>query len=159
MKPKRYFRLIVGLLAVSPVVLKVWILTPFLGRKNTAKTCGPGLTAAAKLSLKFWIPKISTAAEFDYFRSKLKSRFWLWKPLFDIAVVEDNQNKLELKITNCPFCETLQRLGCPELGPYVCQGDWEMARQNADRWSFERHYQIGTGDTYCNHTYLRRNLG
>jgi hypothetical protein len=158
MKPKPFFRLFVGLLAVFPAVLKVWILTPLWGREKAVKVCGPGLTAAAKLSLKLWIPEISTAAEFARFPSKMKARFWLWKPLFDIAVVEEDQNKLKLNITNCPFCEALLKLGCPELGPYVCQGDVEMARDNADRWAFERNYQIGTGDLYCDHTYLRRDL-
>lgn len=159
MKPKQFFRLIVGLLSVSPAVLKVWVLTPFFGRENAVKACGSRLTSAAKLSLKLWIPKISTASEFDRFPSKMRARFWLWKPLFDIAVIEEDQNKFKLNITNCPFCEALQKLGCPELSPYICQGDWEMARENANRWAFERYHQIGSGEPYCDHTYLRKELG
>ena len=33
--------------------------------------------------------------------------------------------------------------------------DWAIARDNADKWKFERNYQIGTGDSYCDHTYKR----
>ena len=38
----------------------------------------------------------------------------------------------------------------------MCQADWEIAKDNRDKWTFERSYQIGTGDSFCDHTYKRK---
>jgi hypothetical protein len=56
---------------------------------------------------------------------------------------------------NCPFCEVLNRTGLSDLSGYICEGDWAYARENKDKWLFERKFQIGTGDTICDHTYKR----
>ena len=51
--------------------------------------------------------------------------------------------------------KALNRLGMSKLSAYVCEADWAIARDNAVKWKFERNYQIGTGDSYCDHTYKR----
>jgi predicted ArsR family transcriptional regulator len=73
-----------------------------------------------------------------------------------IQVPHEDDDTLALKYANCPFCETFNLLGLPEMGAHVCQSDWEIAKDNADLWDFERSHQIGTGDEYCDHTYLRK---
>jgi hypothetical protein len=45
--------------------------------------------------------------------------------------------------------------GVPELNSYVCQGDWEIAKEHKGKWEFEREHEIGKGDSYCDHTYKR----
>jgi len=155
MNSKAMFRKMLGLLVAAPTLLKVRIFSFFIGRPDAVKACGPGITSMAKLSLELWVPKINSPSEFERLRTTMKSRFWIWKPFFDITVTEDDHDTFKLKISNCPFCEALQQQGYPELAPYVCEGDWKKARDNANKWRFERSRQIGTGDSYCDHTYTR----
>ena len=85
----------------------------------------------------------------------MKKNFRLWKPLYEIEISEESNEVFKLHVSNCPFCEAFDRLGMSKLSPYVCEGDWAIARDNADKWQFKRKYQIGTGDSYCDHTYKR----
>jgi hypothetical protein len=153
---KELGRQVIGLITVLPTAFKVWATTPFLGKERAVAYWGPGMTAMAKWSLRFWVPQIASAADFDLFQTKMKANFRLWRPLFDIHIEREDHHIFQLKVKNCPFCQALFRVGLPELAPYVCQGDWEKARDNADKWVFERNCQIGTGDSYCDHTYLRK---
>ncbi len=61
-----------------------------------------------------------------------------------------------LNYSNCLLCEGFFTLRMSEIGPYLCQSDWEIAKENVDKWDFERNHQIGTGDKYCDHTYKRK---
>jgi len=140
---------------VSPFVIVSKFLSIFLGHEKAIEVVGPILTKSAKRSLKFWVPDIESAMDFDYFPAKMKKNFRLWEPFYDIEISEESNDVFKLKVTNCPFCEALNRLGMSKLSPYVCEGDWAIARDNAGKWKFERNYQIGTGDSYCDHTYKR----
>jgi predicted ArsR family transcriptional regulator len=86
----------------------------------------------------------------------MKANFWLWKPFYDFDIAEENKNIFKLHVWNCPFCECLNGFGLTGLSPYVCEGDWAIARDNIDKWDFERSHQIGTGDSFCDHTYKRK---
>ena len=156
MKAKKFFRQIAGFMVVLPAVAKVYVLAPFIGKERAIAICGPGVTAMAKWSLRFWIPKIEDAVEFDSFPSRMKARFRLWKPFFDLSVVQEDRNIFKINVYHCPFCEAFRKLGVSEMGPYLCQGDWETAKENSDKWGLQRKHQIGTGDSFCDHTYLRR---
>lgn len=158
MKAKKLFRQIAALIVVLPTVVMVYVLTPFMGKEKAIAFCGPNVTAMAKRSLRYWVPQIETAAEFDLFPSRVKARFRLWKPFFDFSVVQEDHDTFKIHVQNCPFCEAFNRLGVSQMGPYLCQGDWEMAREHSDKWGFDRKHQIGTGDSFCDHTYLRKEL-
>jgi AAA+ ATPase superfamily predicted ATPase len=151
----KIFRKIIGFVVVSPFVVASKLLSIFLGQEKAIEVVGPRLTKSAKWSLKFWVPKIDNAMDFDSFPAKMKKNFRLWEPFYDIEISEENTDVFKLHVSNCPFCETLNRLGMSKLSPYACEGDWAIARDNADKWKFERNYQIGTGDSYCDHTYKR----
>ncbi|MFC1516492.1 L-2-amino-thiazoline-4-carboxylic acid hydrolase [Thermodesulfobacteriota bacterium] len=155
MNAKALFRKMAGFAVALPMVLNMQRLSRSMGREKAIKACGPDITAAAKLSLKLWVPEIASPEDFEIMTKKMRSRFWIWKPFFDIAVTEDDRDTFKLKVTNCPFCEALRDLGYPELAPFVCEGDWAKARENAGKWWFARSRQIGTGDSFCDHTYLR----
>lgn len=152
---KKIFRKIIGYMVVSPFVVASKFLSIFLGQEKAIEVVGPKLTKSAKRSLKFWVPKIDDAKDFDSFPAKMKKNFRLWKPLYDIEISEENNDVFKLHVSNCPFCEALNRLGMSKLSPYVCEGDWAIARDNTDKWKFVRNFQIGTGDSYCDHTYKR----
>jgi predicted ArsR family transcriptional regulator len=152
---KKFFRKIIGYIVVSPFVVASKFLSIFLGKQKAIEVVGPRLTKSAKRFLKFWIPKIDGAEDFASFPAKMKKNFRLWEPLYDIEISEESNDVFKLHVSNCPFCEALNRLGMSKLSPYVCEGDWAIARDNADKWKFERNYQIGTGDSYCDHTYKR----
>ena len=154
---KRLFRKILGMIIVLPTVIKVHAFSLFEEKEKAVTRFGPSVTAMAKWSLRFWVPKLKDASDFGLFASRMKARFWLWKPFYDITVVRDDENTFELRVENCPFCEAFNKFGLPALGPYLCQGDWEMAKENSDKWQFKREHQIGTGDGFCDHTYLRKN--
>lgn len=114
------------------------------------------MTSLAKQSLKFWVPKLENAKDFDKFRAKMKANLWLWRPFFDIQITEETNDTFKLHLGNCPFCEVLNNVGLANLNPYVCDGDWVLARENKDKWIFDREHQIGTGDSFCDHTYRRK---
>ena len=126
------------------------------GKKKAISFWGPFMTSHAKQSLKFWVPKLENAKDFDNFRAKMKANLWLWSPFFDIQITEETNDTFKLHLGNCPFCEVLNNAGLSDLNPYVCEGDWVLARENKDKWIFDREHQIGTGDSFCDHTYKRK---
>jgi hypothetical protein len=152
---KKIFRKIIGYMVVLPFVVSSKFLSIFLGQEKAIEVVGTKLTKSAQRSLKFWVPKINDAKDFDSFPAKMKKNFRLWKIFYDIEISEESNDVFKLRVSNCPFCEALNCLGMSTLSPYVCEGDWAIARDNADKWKFERNYQIGTGDNYCDHTYKR----
>jgi hypothetical protein len=156
MKAKKLVRKIAGLTVAIPTAVKVYALAPFIGKEKAIVFWGPGVTAMAKRSLRYWVPQIKTAAEFDSFPSRIKARFRLWRPFFDLSVVQEDHDTFRIHVQNCPFCEAFNSLGMSQMGPYLCQGDWEVAKEHSDKWGFHRKHQIGTGDSYCDHTYFRR---
>ena len=152
---KKIFRKIIGYTVVLPFVLAFEFLSIFLGQEKAIEVVGSKLTKSAKRFLIFWVPNINNAKDFGSFPAKMKKNFRLWDPFYDIEISEESNDVFKLHVSNCPFCEALNRLGMSKLSPYVCEGDWAIARDNADKWNFERNYQIGTGDSYCDHTYKR----
>jgi len=152
---KKHFRKIFGFIVVSPFIVATKLLSIFLGEKKAVEALGPIVTNLAKKSLKFWVPKIDNSKDFDFFPAKMKKNFWIWKPFFDIEISEETNDVFKLHVSNCPFCEVLNKFGLTRLSAYVCEGDWAIAQDNSDKWIFERNYQIGTGDSYCDHTYKR----
>jgi hypothetical protein len=153
---KRFLRnIIVGIL-LGPLIVLVHLAALFIGRQRAIKLAGPALTRIAKRSLRYWVPQIERPEEFDTFGGRMRARFRLWKPLYDIAVTEETRDVFRIRVANCPFCEVLNGAGLRELSPYLCEGDWALARENADKWDFDRAHQLGPGDGFCNHTYLRK---
>ncbi len=153
---KRFLRNLIGGVMIGPLIVFVHLASVFIGKPRAVKLAGPLLTRIAKRSLRDWVPKISRPEEFDAFGSRMRSRFWLWKPLYDITVTEDTKDVFRIRVANCPFCEVLNNAGLKELSPCLCEADWAVARENAGKWDFERAHQIGTGDGFCDHTYLRK---
>lgn len=153
---KNLFRSAVGYASVLPFALLAYGLSLFKGGDSSVKIVGPYLTEIARRSLKYWVPKINDASEFHLFSPGMRANLKIWRPFFDVTVEEDTEDTFRVRVDNCPFCESLIRLGMPELAPYVCEGDWEKARRNFAKWDFERKHQIGTGDNFCDHTYKRK---
>ncbi len=152
---KKIFRYIIAFFILLPFIMFVHIARIFIGKEKAVSLCGPYATSIAKIFLKVMIPKIDKPEDFDLFRSKIKEKFWLWRPLYDFEIKEENENILKLNILNCPFCEMLSLAGVSELNSHVCQGDWEFAKDNKGKWEFEREHEIGKGDSFCDHTYKR----
>lgn len=153
------FRKISGYMVVSPIFISSKLLSLFVGPDKAVETIGPAVTQLAKLSLKFWVPTINSSKDFDLFSAKMKRNFRFWKPFYDVKICEENDDIFKLHVSNCPFCVALNRLGLSKLSEYVCEGDWAVARENFDKWRFERNNQIGTGNTFCDHTYKRIKKG
>ncbi len=123
--------------------------------KISQKNIGPSATYAAKQALRLWVPKIERPEDFDFFSIEMKKKFWLWKLFYDIEISIENTDIFKLHLSNCPFCEVLNTFGLSNLSSYICEGDWAIANDNKEKWLFERTHQIGTGDTFCDHTYKR----
>lgn len=141
---------------LSPLIALVYFTSIFLGKKRAIERWGPLITSVAKLSLAYWAPKIESPNDFDTFSSKMRANFKLWRPFFDVEITEETDDTFKIHVFNCPFCETLSNTGLSDLSPYVCEADWQKADENKDKWMFEREHQIGTGDSFCDHTYKRK---
>lgn len=145
----------VGFVIALPYALAIWVSSPFVGKKRAVGFWGPRVTSLAKRVVVLSLPRIRNASEFDQFRLKLEANMRLWRSIYDVSVNRLDDDTVQLYITNCPFCETFDRLRLSEVKPFVCQGDWEAAEVHSDKWKFERDHQIGTGDAFCDHTYKR----
>lgn len=157
---KDVFRRVAALVAFGPFILAIYVTSLVVGRRKAVRFWGPIVTFTTRLSLYLLVPRIENASQFERFKEAYRSRLnWAWKPFFDVRVEQDDGDTLQLHVTDCPFCEVFIGAGLGEMGPYVCQADWDMAKCNIDRWSFERAHQIGTGDAFCDHTYRRINDG
>ncbi len=152
---KKTLRNICGSVFVLPLVISIKLLSVFLGQQRAIKIIGPIVTQTIKIIGWFWMPKIEGPEDFDSFSEQMKKTFWIWRPFYDFEISEESKDVFKLHFTNCPLCEALNNLGVPELNAYVCDGDWAIARDNSDKWIFERNHQIGTGDSFCDHTYKR----
>lgn len=152
---KKLIRKIEGVFVVLPFIIATKSLSIFWGQQKAIEIVGPFATKFAKNTLKLWIPKINGPEDFDSFPINMKKNFWIWRQFYDIQIIEENNDVFKLHIYNCPFCEAFNNLGLSKLSPYICEGDWEIAKENSDKWLFERNYQIGTGDSFCDHTYKR----
>lgn len=155
MQMKKSLRTISGIVVVLPFIIAVKSLSLLWGEQKAIDTIGPMATRIAKRSLQFWVPKIKGPEDFESFPIKMKKNFRLWRPFYDIEISEENRDIFKLNVSNCPFCETLNHFGLSKLSPYVCEGDWAIAKDNSHKWAFERAHQIGTGDSFCDHTYKR----
>ncbi len=116
---KKIFRYMVALLIVFPFIIFIYIAKIFIGKEKAVRLCGPYATSLAKYFLKLMLPQIDKPEDFGLFRSKTKEKFWLWRPLYDFEIKEENENILKLNIWNCPFCEVLSLSGLPELNQHV----------------------------------------
>ncbi len=152
---KTILRHTIAFIILSPLVVFVYLATPVIGRKKAIKFCGPVGTTLAMKSLRFFAPPLKKNEDFSIFTSRMKRNLRLWKPLYDYEITEENKDMFKLHVSNCPFVEVLSSCHLSDLSPYICQGDWEYAELHRDQWLFDRVHQIGTGDNYCDHTYLR----
>lgn len=154
---KEAFRKASALLVFGPFVIGIYVTSIFIGRRRAVRYWGPLVTLATRLSLYLFVPRINEASEFDSLFRKFQSRLsWAWRPFFDVTIQREGEDAFRLHVKNCPFCEVFTRFGLGEMGAYVCQADWDLARANNDKFVFEREHQIGTGDSYCDHTYRRK---
>ncbi len=145
----------VGLVIALPYALAVWASSPFVGKKRAVEFWGAYVTFLAKRLVVLSLPKMRDASEFDQFGPKLEANMRPWRSIYDFSIKRLDDDTVQLYVTNCPFCETFDRLRLSEMNPFVCQGDWEAAEVHSDKWGFERAHQIGTGDTFCDHTYKK----
>ena len=145
-----------GLLIASPLCIIAKTLSLFVGKQRAIELVGPSVTTVVRIIAEVsLIPKIHHPVEFGTFVKKMKSNLHNLRLLHDVSVEYEDKDTIVLNFKNCPHCEAFCSLGMPEFGPYACDSDWVIAQKNAEMWSFERSHQIGTGDTYCNHTYKR----
>jgi len=155
---KEILRQFVGFIIIGPFLLSIKFLSLFTTREKAVAIIGPLLIKAAKMFVRILVPNVKNYAEFDKLKNtitKRARRLWLF---YDITIAEKNDHLLKLHVANCPFAEMAVRLGYADIGPVMCQCDWEVAKDNIDKWDFDRKHQIGTGDSYCDHTYKRKTI-
>ena len=155
---KKLFRVCIGLLAVAPIAGLTYLFAFMMGKQQAVQRLGGVVTQYAKLFQQFFPPTISKASEFDLFKEKVKPQhplYKVWSLLYDYPVEYPDDDSVLLVIKNCPFSDALKMLKLPEFGEYMCQGDWEVARENSHKWRFERTGTIGTGCEVCDFWYIR----
>lgn len=152
---KKIIRNLTGFIVVAPFILSIKLLSIFSTRDKAIAIISPILIKTAKRFVRILIPYVSTASEFDNFKKIIKSRIPRLKIFYDIQFTESD-NLLKLHVANCPFPEIAKRLGYADLGPIMCHSDWEVAKDNLDKWDFERKHSIGEGYSFCDHTYKRK---
>ena len=152
---KKLFRCVIGFLITAPIFFITHTLSILVGKQDAVRIIGPAVTIIAKAMQTFFPPTIKDASEFDQFKRRLKGRQKIWGLLFDYDIEYIDTNMVRLPIRNCPFAEAIFKLKIPELGPYMCRGDWLVAEDNIEKWAFKRNCTIGTGGIVCDFTYCR----
>jgi hypothetical protein len=74
---------------------------------------------------------------------------------WDIALVEDSNERVAFDITRCYYLNTLIALKAPELTASFCKGDDVMAELFPTSLSFIRPHTLGRGDQVCDFQYCR----
>lgn len=152
---KKILRDLTGYIVIAPFILCIKVLSVFSTREKAIALMSPLVIKAAKRFVRILVPYVKRASDFDEFKKTITSRapkLWLF---YDITFSE-SENLLKLHVANCPFAEIAKRLGYADLGPIMCHSDWEVAKDNFDKWDFERKHSIGEGDSFCDHTYKRK---
>jgi hypothetical protein len=145
-----------GILIAGPFCILAKTLSLFVGKQKAIELLGPLVTTVLRIIAEVsLIPKVHHPMEFGIFVNKMKRNIHNLRLLYDVSVEYEDNDTIVFIYKNCPHCQAFCSLGIPEFGPYACDSDWVIARKNAEMWSFKRSRQIGTGDTYCNHTYMR----
>ncbi len=142
-------------LLLSPVITIVHLSSLFKKREGTVKIFGQIITTLAEFTLHFWSPAIDKPEDFHLFKEKMKKNLRLWKPIADFNITEETDDIFKMHVSSCTFCEVLMKSGLSDISPYVCAADWKRAEVFKDKWLFDRKHQIGTGDSFCDHTYKR----
>lgn len=153
---KKILRDLTGFIVLAPFILCIKLLSVFSTREKAVAIMSPLIIKVAKRFVRILVPYVKSAIDFDKFKKTVTSRaprLWLF---YDITFVE-SEKFLKLHVANCPMAEMAKRLGYADLGPIMCHGDWEVAKDNIDKWDFERNHAIGEGHSYCDHTYKRKN--
>jgi len=153
---KKYFRRIAAVIILSPGLTGTYFLAFFIGKEKAIKLIGPLFTFATKPFAGYWVPKIKSASDFGDFSKRMKKKFWPWKLFFDFSIVEDNSEVFKLNVTYCPICDVIKTFGLSGLTPFTCKTDWRVAKVKEDKWLFKRKHQLSTGDSFCDHTYLKK---
>lgn len=155
---KQYIRFWIGLLVVAPIAIAAYTLALGIGKERAVNRLGRLVTWYAKSLQQFFPPRINDASEFDLFKERAQPHsplYKLWSILYDYPVECPDDDSVLLVVTNCPFADALKLVNLHELGESMCQGDWEVARDNAHKWTFERNGTIGTGCEVCDFKYIR----
>jgi len=139
-----------------PFVLQTYALTPFLGKKRAIRIVGKQLILASTLGAKLIVPRINSKLDFSIFKQKIKRNFLFFGELLRLRIENETQDKIEFRFQFCPVTKMLSIFGLSELCKYSCAGDWKLAKENKEYWTFTREQTIGTGGSYCNHTYSRK---
>ena len=156
---KKILRQLTGFIIIGPFILGIKFLSLFLTREKAIAIISPLIVKVAKIFVRILVPYVNNADEFDKLKNTITKRAPRLRLFYDITFAEKNDNLLKLHVANCPVVEMAVRLGYADIGPFICGGDWEVSKDNIDKWDFERKHQIGTGDSFCDHTYKRKNKG
>ncbi len=153
---KKSIRRFAAFITLSPGLTGVYFLSFLIGKEKAIKLFGPLFTIATKPFARYWVPKIESASDFGNFSNRMKKKFWLWKLFFDFSIIQDKSDIFELNVTYCPICDVIKTFGLSDLAPFVCEADWQVAKENKDKWLFKRQHQLATDDSFCDHTYLKK---
>jgi len=150
------FVLLFSFLFTLPFVLQTYALIPFLGKKRAIRMVGKQLTSAAATGSKLIVPRINSKQDFSIFKQKIKRNFLFFGVLHRLRIENETRDKIEFRFQFCPVTKAFTIFGLSELCKYSCAGDWKIAKENQEYWTFTREQTIGTGGSYCNHTYSRK---
>jgi hypothetical protein len=126
------------------------------GKKRAIKTIGKLVTKAAALGMSCLVPRIKSPQDYSLFQKAIKRNFLFVGPIYDLLIEKEAKDVIEFRVQQCSVSKAFKKFGLPELCKYSCAGDWVVAKNNRDFWSFSREQTIGTGGKYCNHTYSRK---
>lgn len=139
-----------------PFILQTYALGSFLGKKRAIQITGRQLTSAGGLVAGLIVPRVNSKQDFAIFREKIKRNFLLFEKILRVKIENETQDKIEFRIHFCPVTKMLTIFGLSGICKYSCAGDWKLAKKNKGNWEFSRKQTIGTGGSYCDHTYTRK---
>jgi hypothetical protein len=129
---------------------------PLVGREKAIEIVEKMSEEKSVEAAKQWVKAYGSIKNFndfkDFFKKQMASE--LMKHTTTFEIVEDSDEKLEFRITECLWAKVLKDLNETEQGYRVyCKPDYAMAKTFHSKVKLTRTKSLMEGNEYCNHTY------
>ncbi len=129
---------------------------PVVGREKAIDVVEKMSEMKSVEAANHWVKGYGSIENFNDFKNFFKKQMSteLMKNALTYEIVEDSDEKLEFKITECLWAKILNDLNEAEQGYRIyCKPDFMMARTFHPKVKLTRTKTLMQGKEYCNHTY------
>lgn len=119
--------------------------------KSAREIGGKIVAQSGVLDLTLTFPALQPDATLNDYLDVLKtSKYFQYS---DYSIVDQTEDKVEIRVDRCGYCDVLAKYNMMELAPYVCESDKMFFEEYHPRLEFELKRSIASGDECCEEIY------